>query len=626
MAGSFGDWLDVFSYNMNYAAGLARPEGVLQAVRLNFISASDNVFEVTMTMRILLGVGILSLLYVPFLRRHAYLPVAVSAAFAMEFIGTMVSPLRIAHYYMQVVPSFVLLSAYGADFAKSIVANLKIPEWVLVILVALSLFVFDFDTCDDYLNRLKAPQVRAQVGPVAKYIMTNSRPDDTIWATSGHNSRFYIETRRLSPTKYFYLLDWTFLDTMKSTGEEKKALVAADLRRSPPKFIVMNRTTTDYIRSLGLRRWMNLNYVKTDVQDGPVSLYERVYMTAEEEARQARIRARVGRAFAVPLPAEIARVDTTIDRIGSFRFIQEPLHQALGRIAAYADFSVTFDSDAKIVQGRLVTETLSGVTVCRAFEALLEPMGLAYVLTGEGVRIVRKEAAGQPVLPGSGEHGKAADTGLLEIRLRRKSRCLDFDGKAASVIVPWAPSMDISGPLTVEAWVYYRGPSSLPAAIITRDAPDLGPFEIGITSNGRLWSNVAWGNWNTQPEDIQLPALPRDRWVHVALVYDRKKARTFIDGKLVFEYRTAPQLLLNRNPLRIGTKIANGTTIRGKIDEVRLSSCARYLRNFEPAPRFQPDKSTIALYHFDAGSGITAYDASGNGNHGEIYDAQWSPK
>ena len=61
----------------------------------------------------------------------------------------------------------------------------------------------------------------------------------------------------------------------------------------------------------------------------------------------------------------------------------------------------------------------------------------------------------------------------------------------------------------------------------------------------------------------------------------------------------------------------------GLIDEVRISTTARYDREFIPLVRFEPDRDTIALYHFDEGSGDVARDASGNGHHGTVRGAKW---
>lgn len=62
---------------------------------------------------------------------------------------------------------------------------------------------------------------------------------------------------------------------------------------------------------------------------------------------------------------------------------------------------------------------------------------------------------------------------------------------------------------------------------------------------------------------------------------------------------------------------------QGIIDEVRISKTARYLNEFTPAARHEPDADTLALYHFDEGTGHVLRDASGHGRDGKIVGARW---
>ena len=61
----------------------------------------------------------------------------------------------------------------------------------------------------------------------------------------------------------------------------------------------------------------------------------------------------------------------------------------------------------------------------------------------------------------------------------------------------------------------------------------------------------------------------------------------------------------------------------GSMAMIRVSSGVRYRENFVPKDRFESDKDTIALYHFDEGQGNILKDSSGNGRHGKIIGAKW---
>ena len=61
----------------------------------------------------------------------------------------------------------------------------------------------------------------------------------------------------------------------------------------------------------------------------------------------------------------------------------------------------------------------------------------------------------------------------------------------------------------------------------------------------------------------------------------------------------------------------------GVISQIRVSNGARYQQDFTPVQRFEKDEHTLALYHFDEGTGDVLHDSSGNGHHGTIVGAKW---
>ncbi len=81
-----------------------------------------------------------------------------------------------------------------------------------------------------------------------------------------------------------------------------------------------------------------------------------------------------------------------------------------------------------------------------------------------------------------------------------------------------------------------------------------------------------------------------------------------------------PELKLQ--PAVGGTLMGNftdwGTRCDVTFSELRVSNTARYQADFKPQFRYEPDKQTLALYHFDEGEGTVLSDASGNERHGII--------
>ncbi len=117
------------------------------------------------------------------------------------------------------------------------------------------------------------------------------------------------------------------------------------------------------------------------------------------------------------------------------------------------------------------------------------------------------------------------------------------------------------------------------------------------------------------------------KWYHVAYVWDTEDSmRVFIDGIQRDVIAPSPPVHGGVQSIVLGSGADNlldarFETFRGTIDEVMISMNARYTENFSPqsAPH-QPDAYTLALWHFDDGSGLVATDATGNGFDGILGD------
>jgi hypothetical protein len=117
--------------------------------------------------------------------------------------------------------------------------------------------------------------------------------------------------------------------------------------------------------------------------------------------------------------------------------------------------------------------------------------------------------------------------------------------------------------------------------------------------------------------------LTLDRWSDVALTYDGATLRLYVNGSQVSSRAMTGTIQSPTNPLWIGGNRPYGDHFDGVIDEVRVYD--RALRAGEirddMATRVAPATGLVAAYAFDAGSGTTAADSSGEGNTGEIRGA-----
>jgi hypothetical protein len=126
---------------------------------------------------------------------------------------------------------------------------------------------------------------------------------------------------------------------------------------------------------------------------------------------------------------------------------------------------------------------------------------------------------------------------------------------------------------------------------------------------------------------------PVGRWSHLAVTYDGKTLRLYEDGTPVSSQAISGTILKTKDPLWIGGNRPYGEHFQGVIDDVRVYN--RALRASEvraemstpvAGGRTAPAEGLVGAYGFDAGSGATAADASGNRNIATIRGASWTTR
>ncbi|MGI9239225.1 MAG: SUMF1/EgtB/PvdO family nonheme iron enzyme, partial [Verrucomicrobiales bacterium] len=206
-----------------------------------------------------------------------------------------------------------------------------------------------------------------------------------------------------------------------------------------------------------------------------------------------------------------------------------------------------------------------------------------------------------------------------------KDPALAFNGQFDSVTIDGL-EYDGSHPLTLEAWFRTKDRFREQAIITNAEYAGTGI----LVSKGRIQFHAHLGGGYVT-SSVQFTKV--NELVHVAGVYDGEEVRLYLDGilqgvptKSSEKFRQSNQpFVIGANPERFAPD-KKGHFIKhfwGMIDEVRVSSTARYTADFEPAKRHRADAATMSLYHFDEGSGTVATDSSGNGHNGKISGAWW---
>ena len=155
---------------------------------------------------------------------------------------------------------------------------------------------------------------------------------------------------------------------------------------------------------------------------------------------------------------------------------------------------------------------------------------------------------------------------------------------------------DQAEPVTIEAWVKLVDPKFSTVLVVLG-----GKAFCGL--------NVSDKNWFANDPTLQgfLESPVTKGLVHLAFAADDQEGRLFVDGKLVDRSpRTKRPADVDETHAMLGAGLHQGSPnyfFRGRLREVSIAKVARYDRDFTPAQRFVADQHTLALYHFDEGSG-----------------------
>jgi hypothetical protein len=145
--------------------------------------------------------------------------------------------------------------------------------------------------------------------------------------------------------------------------------------------------------------------------------------------------------------------------------------------------------------------------------------------------------------------------------------------------------------------------------------------ENGITHVPRFGISVT-GFTHPETLDANIPLTP-GVYHHIAITYSKatSTASMFIDGINV----NSTTIDIDADSIYYGSDAHDSSAnyiglsfydgdpqLNGNIDEFRISDTVRYAADFVPSVPFTKDEHTVALYHFDEGTGQMAADSSGN--------------
>ena len=209
---------------------------------------------------------------------------------------------------------------------------------------------------------------------------------------------------------------------------------------------------------------------------------------------------------------------------------------------------------------------------------------------------------------------------------------LTFDGANDIVTVPDAACLDLTGGMTLEAWVYPINSLSAWRSVIMKEQPGNCIYYLYANTD---YTGPATGVFIGSEKMLSGgQMIPLNAWTHLAATYDGASQKIYVNGVLLTSRAQTGSILTSTGKLSIGGNTVWGENFCGRIDEVRVYNRAlqateiktdmgQALGTLTPTPTPTPtplplNTGLVASYNFNEGSGSTLLDRSGNGNNGVL--------
>lgn len=167
-----------------------------------------------------------------------------------------------------------------------------------------------------------------------------------------------------------------------------------------------------------------------------------------------------------------------------------------------------------------------------------------------------------------GHHGTISGAKWVEGKV---GKALEFDGSSARVDIGNPPALQLTGAMTLCAWILVDDYQENGRIVCKQNGPGERGWAINIERQKFARIQVPIDNNTTVGP--QTPTLSVGQWYHIAGVYaPGKEIHMYLDGKLVgtLDQGVPAQQYNCPLPVRIGARPKNGCYFDGKIDEVRV--------------------------------------------------------
>ncbi len=197
---------------------------------------------------------------------------------------------------------------------------------------------------------------------------------------------------------------------------------------------------------------------------------------------------------------------------------------------------------------------------------------------------------------------------------------LQFDGVDDYVGCGNLAALQITGTITVEAWIKRQNVNNATQAVVSKydHSGSHGGYELGISDLNKPYFAVG-PNWNDWSGTVTGDVINANQWYHVAGTYDGAYVRLYVDGVLKNTFAYTAGIVDSGYELRLGHRIGPFFPFTGQLDEVRIWNIVRTeteIANNINNELTGSESGLVAYYKMNEGAGTSLDDGSPNSNTG----------
>jgi hypothetical protein len=175
----------------------------------------------------------------------------------------------------------------------------------------------------------------------------------------------------------------------------------------------------------------------------------------------------------------------------------------------------------------------------------------------------------------SGNGNNGAPIGSTSYGAGRVSSALLLASSSSRLQVPDSNSLDITGPITIAAWI--RPSSAGTQYVVSKNVKAATDgFELSLSNAGKVFVRF---NEDSSGDSLRVDSTSKyptngSTWMHVVATYDGTTIKLYVNGQLEGSKAANFQIAANDVPLSIGSGDGGYRGMKGAVDDVRIYSRA----------------------------------------------------